>query len=104
MSSIAPETFGPLCDATLMSFGWEQDGRDLVIRIELAEGPMRRFTFSWVNHLLVSIAQPDNGPSQPFSWEGGAERLSDGRVRVLLDFASQGEISFLCDEITADGT
>jgi len=81
MSTIAPETFGPLCDATLMSLAWEQDGRDLVINIKLAEGTTRPFTFTWVDHLVVSIQQQENGASQPFSWEGGAQHMPNGRVK-----------------------
>jgi hypothetical protein len=104
MSVIPPETFGPLGDATLLSLAWEQDGRDLVISLKLPEGATRRFTFTWVDQLSVSIQQQEKGPSQPFSWNGGAEPLSDGRVKVVLDFAQQGEISFQCNEIIFDGT
>lgn len=103
MSTVAPESFGPLCDAALLSVAWEQNGRDLVIELAMAQGEKRRFTFTWVDGLYMSIQQGDEGLSPPFSWDGGAERLPDGRVKVLLDFASQGEIRFTCNEIAADG-
>ena len=103
MSIIAPETFGPLCDATLLPVAWEQNGRDFVIEFAFPQGDRRRFTFTWMDGLYISIQQQGKRSSQPFSWEGRAKRLPDGRVNVVLDFASQGEIRFTCNEITADG-
>jgi hypothetical protein len=102
MTAVPPETFGPLCDATLLSVAWAQDGRDLVITLDLADGRTRRFTFMWVDHLSVSLQQQKNGPSQPLSWDGRAEVLPHGCIKVFLDFANQGEISFECNDITAD--
>lgn len=87
-----------------MALAWENDGGDLVIQLALAGGATRRFTFTWVDRLSVSIVQQPEGPSQPFSWDGNAERLPGGRVKVILDFAHQGAITFECQEIMADGT
>jgi hypothetical protein len=100
---LTPDKFGPLCDATLISFAWEQKGRDVSVQLVVGDGVLRRYTFTWVDHLRIDLQQRDNGPSQPFTWEGGVERLSSGRLRVFLDFAGQGSISLECNEIAADG-
>lgn len=103
LKRILPENFGPLCDALLVSFAWTQDGRDLSLQLVLGGGTKQTFAFIWVNHLRISIEQPEKGASQPFSCNGSAERTADGRLKVQIDFASQGEISFECESISADG-
>jgi hypothetical protein len=100
MDTLPPEGFGPICDATLVAFAWERDGFDLTIELAMQEGA-RRYNFTWVDHLSISIQQQPKGPSQPLSWEGNAERLPGGRLSVLLDFADQGAISFECNDIMA---
>jgi hypothetical protein len=102
MDNIAPDKFGPLCDVTLESFAWEQAGRDVTVQLTLGRGAVRRYTFTWADHLSVDIRQDERGTSQPFTSEGGAEKLANGRLRIWLDFAGQGSISLECNEIMAD--
>jgi hypothetical protein len=102
MKVIAPESFGPLGDASLKAIAWEQDGRDLAISVELPGSAQRRFVFTWVDHVQISLVQGEHGPCQPFTWDGDAKKSENGRVCVTLDFASQGRISLECNEISVD--
>jgi hypothetical protein len=102
--TVPPSSFGALGDAMLVSFTWEREGRDVSIQLILASGVLFGYTFTWVDHLRIDIKQRDNGPSQPFAWEGTATQLPNGRIQVQLDFAGQGSVSLVCNEIMTDGT
>ena len=104
MAVVDPNSFGPFSDATLTSLSWESDGRDFVIELVQPNSLTERFLFTWVDHLKICVFQNENGPSQPFAWQGKAVQLSSGRVRVVLDFASHGEISLECNNIMLGGT
>lgn len=103
MSTVPADKFGPLCDASLVSIAWEPAGPHLTIQLILGNGVARRFSFTWVNELRISIQQ-DRGTSQPLSWDGSAEQLPKDRIKVLIDFGQQGEISFECEQIMVDGS
>ncbi len=102
------EAFGPLCDATLQSVAWVDSGADvpppLMVTLKLCGGNVLAYTFTWVSHLRISLAQKERGFCQPFSWECSARRLEDGRVDVLFDFAGNGAITFQCQDICVPGT
>jgi hypothetical protein len=102
MSIIAPGSFGPLADATLQSIAWAQDGPHLEIGVEHGTRD-RRFRFTWVNRLNISLSQSENEPLSPMTWESNAEPRPDGRIGVIMDFAGQGKVSFECQEIDALG-
>lgn len=102
MIIVPPDNFGPLSDATLVSFAWEHGGRDVALQLILGGGIARQYVFTWVDHLSIDITQRDKGPSQPLAWNGAAKKLPNGRLRVLLDFAGQGSVSLECNEIVAD--
>ena len=99
--AMRPEDFGPLCDALLLSITWPRGGRDLSLDFVLGDGIEKRFTFTWANRIQIAIDQP-KGVAPPLTWEGRAERTDDGRLSVLIDFASQGRISLECESIIAN--
>jgi hypothetical protein len=101
--TIPPSKFGALGDATLVSFAWEREGRDVAIQLNLASGVLFGCAFTWVDRLRIHIKQRDSGSSQPFAWEGTATQLPSGRIQVQLDFAGQGSVSLECNEIMTDG-
>ena len=91
----------PWSDVTLLGFSWEENGRDLHLRVLLpgADASLDRerlIVLRWASDLAVKL---EGGGGPPFTWETTFEREAAGRWTVVFDFASAGEIRLSCAEI-----
>jgi hypothetical protein len=84
-------------DATLSGFCWEKEGPHLRLFLEHASRPIQSILCHWVSNVTV----PSTWQHAMLSWSGSIEPLADGRWRVSIDLASNGDLSLECDKVTA---
>jgi hypothetical protein len=96
----------PLADTELISIEWLEAGRDL--RMVFGEETQRRQSvlFRWMSDLRVELDQGSFGVSPPFTFQVTAEERSPSGFHIIFEFggAANGQISFNCNQIFADGT
>jgi hypothetical protein len=90
-------------DVELQGLAWEEAGRDLVLRIDVAWAPEgernRVVTCQWAEAVSVKLEFPPGRGGRPLSWSATWTELPDGRCSVVLDFAADGEIRLVCAEV-----
>lgn len=89
----------PWSDVALLGLSWEEDGRDLHLRVLLpgvGADRERVIVLRWASDVVVRL-EGLGGP--PLTWETSFEREQSGRWAVVFDFASAGEIRLSCAEL-----
>jgi hypothetical protein len=86
---------------TLLGLSWEENGRDVVLRVLLpganaSADRERLIVLRWASDLAVKL---EGGGGPPLTWETRFEREATGRWAVVFDFASAGELQLSCAEI-----
>ena len=82
----------PWSDVALLGLSWEEDGRDLQLRVLLpgvGADRERVIVLRWASDVVVRL-EGLGGP--PLTWETTFEREQNGRWAVVFDFASAGEL------------
>jgi hypothetical protein len=98
-------------DATFFGFVWENDGMDLRLLLSHASLPISALLCRWASDLKIDLtwrrvaasgnqaATPRGGPL--LSSEGRVTRTQAGRWWISMEFGSDGELQFECEEIVA---
>jgi hypothetical protein len=98
-------------DATFHGFVWENGGRDLRLHLVHASGEISGLTCHWASDLVIDLhwdrpaisseANPLRRGGPLLTWECGMEPTTEGRWKVVLDFAHDGTMRFECESITS---
>jgi hypothetical protein len=98
-------------DATFHGFVWENEGKDLKLHLAHASQAVSALICHWASDLVINLnwrrprSSTEHHPIRRggtlLTWECKMEVGSDGRWRVMLDFAHDGEVTFECESITA---
>jgi len=88
-----------LCDAALQVIAWINDGRDIELKLILADDNTAILRCSWVDSLEMDIHSKTREIGIGFTWETQVEKKAD-RWQIILDFASNGIIKFECSAAT----
>lgn len=87
-------------DATMLGFGWDNDGKDLLLDMLFLSGVGRRgVRFTWAHSLKMDLSFGDHQGGSPMLWSAVFERQSKDSCHASLDFASAGIITFLFKEL-----
>lgn len=84
-------------DAQLRGFCWENEGSHLRLFIRHASRPIHSLLCHWVRDLRV----PGTWQSTLLTWSGSIEPTAEGRWRLSIDLASDGELSLECEKVIA---
>jgi hypothetical protein len=86
----------PKCDCHLLGIAWpKSQSCELELRLRNPEGRTETIRFTWVENLSIRLDLPS---FVGLTWN--AEYVRDGdRIRVHLDFASDGDVTFECGGI-----
>jgi hypothetical protein len=86
-------------DLELISIGWIETGRDLILRVRVA-GPLpkqERFViFRWASQVAINISGLGGCP---LTWDVTFERRPDDTWSVLFDLAGSGEMRLICNDV-----
>jgi hypothetical protein len=93
-----------LSDAELESVAWNEEGRDVELRLRhagtiAASRVVSTITCRWAEALEVKLAFPQGRGGHPLTWGGAFRHLPDGTWSVCLDFGGTGEIRLTCADI-----
>ena len=88
-----------LGDAQLTQFSWVNSGRDLELKFTLVGGADVALICTWAHQLQISLRYPPNHGGYPMLWDASLAEAIGERWQVALDFASKGEIIFLCNSV-----
>jgi len=87
------------CDANLISFEWDNNGRDLILNWARNKKPIGVLTCTWVRELKINIVMGENAGGNPLVWNAEMKGISGTKWILSFDFAAQGVIEFTCNEI-----
>ena len=90
-------------DLDLLSITWEEGGRDLHLTFAQPQKPeLRRLRAGWAHGLRIDLKLPEGTGGTPLTWDVEFVPHGDRAWEVRIDFASAGEISFLCTHLSAE--
>lgn len=99
MIELAEETVTQFafCDASLLGLVWIEEGRDLELRLKLADQRFARLTCVWVSDLSIHLTYEPHRTGLSLSWDCHFRRNGQ-RWHMLFEFPPQGRIELDCNE------
>lgn len=86
-----------LNDARLLGIGWEEGGRDLVLRLALGDGRHARLRCLWTSELRIDLSWKALHGGFPLAWECRCEAF-DSRWRISVVYPPNGYLEWICNE------
>ncbi|HJQ99057.1 MAG TPA: hypothetical protein VJ826_12160 [Candidatus Polarisedimenticolaceae bacterium] len=83
------------CDASLLGLVWIEEGRDLELRLELADERLARLTCLSVSDLNIRLAYEPHRTDLSFSWDSRFTRIGQ-RWHMSFEFPPEGRIELDC--------
>lgn len=86
-------------DLDLISFAWEENGRDLVLRFRVPNGRHRSVLCRWAERLEIALHHREGVGGYPMTWDASVTELPAGGYRLDFNFPSSGNIQLNCGSI-----
>jgi len=83
----------------LTQFSCVNSGRDVQLKLTLANGTAIDLTCAWTRNLQMSVTYQANQSGYPLLWEAALSPAPDDCWQLALDFAGQGQISLTCNSV-----
>ena len=91
-----------LGDASLSGILWSDNGRELAIRMKLADGSSAELTFSWFLNLKINLDFKEL--TQSLTWDVVFSKNHEGTWHVAFDFGGipDGVLELDCNDVDFD--
>jgi hypothetical protein len=86
-------------DMVLWAIRWDSDGRDITLRVKLGNGTRVELCCTWATNLSCNFEKRAHG-GPLMTWDGSVDTAPDGTHEVRFDFASEGQMSLKCNDVT----
>ena len=84
-----------LCDAQLTGYAWDVLTSKIELKITDADNSIKGIVCCWISDFHFQ----QNRPGPMLSWEGRITIEETGEYKLQIDFADEGELLILCNEI-----
>ena len=86
-------------DVSLFGTQWTDDGRDMVLDLELPNSGRYFLTCTWAASISIDLTSKASEGGPPMTVETSFRHLDSGRTRITLDFLDRGSITLDCNEV-----